>query len=376
MKKLITWFTVLLGALLAWAVTPPAVTAASAVTVTLQHEVHDQQARGHPGSPGAYADFTVYDLTAYYHQRAAQGTAIDTLAKQLGQDDDQAIAAFIAAHHLRAVAHVETDTTGQARFCVDGAWGNAFLVVQTTPGHDPVNALAVNEKSMPIVFSLPQADQAAGITLATKAVRTQRAVYFYKYGRDGRVTAPLAGATFALRRGPAYLTTSGAWRTTVHPLADPQVLKLTSAADGLVLLKDVPLAVGRYVITELKAPAGYQLTRQARQIALQVPQADTDAAITLNGAALRPLLADQVQAREAKRTALRVYNPHTPDQPKTPGGITPGTPGNPLTRLLRHLPQTGEVKTSLALLGLALIGLSLSIGKKIHDIGEREINEK
>ncbi|WP_056989225.1 pilin N-terminal domain-containing protein [Lacticaseibacillus camelliae] len=371
MKKINSLIVLLLGILMLAFGRGHPVAAATDVQVTIQHVVNQQSARGQPTRPGAFAHFTVYDMTATAHERSVRGEPVSRLAEALGQKDDQAIGAFIKQQHLRPVANVETDAGGSAHFAVSGAWGNAYLIVQTTPGFDPTNALNVNEKALPIVLSFPQENQAQGVTIVTKAVRVQRAVYFYKYGRSGRETAPLKGAIFAVRRAGAYLTTAQRWLQTKSPLADHRVLKMHSQADGLVMLKGVPLAPGSYVVQELKAPKGYALTRQAQQIRLSIPRADTMAQITVNGVALRPLLADRVQRGEASRTELRIYNPIKAVPPKTPGG---NGPGPRLTHYWGHLPQTGEAKASLALLGSLIIGFTVYYWKR-HLRQGRECNK-
>lgn len=380
MKKVNALITLLLGILLMTFTQPHQVSANSNVQVTIQHVVNQESARGQPAQPGAFAHFSIYDLTAVAHDWSKSGGSVSTLAEKLGRKDDQAIEAYIKANRLRQVAQVQTNGGGLAHFTVDGTWGNAYLIVQTSPGYDPTNALNVYEKSMPIVMSLPLENQAQGVTINTKAVRVQRAVYFYKYGRSGRETAPLKDAVFAVRHNGDYLTTSNQWLSTTTPLTDRRVLKMHSAADGLVLLKDVRLGAGSYVVQELKAPKGYELTRQAQNVALEIPRADTEAQITVNGAALRPLLADQIQPGESSRRVLRVYNPA---KPPIPGRVTPPGPPQghhgPRPKPNRHLgllPKLGEAKTSLVILGIIFIAIAVMIEEYVHKIGEREIDEK
>lgn len=118
---------------------------------------------------------------------------------------------------------------------------------------------------------------------------------------------------------------------------------------------------------EVQAPAGYHLTAASRHVRIQIPQASADAAITVNGALLRPLLADRVQPGEAQRAALRVYNVR-PQLPNTGGSQPP--------QLRQRLPDTGEMKLSLAIVGLLIIGSALLIWRKGKPIWECEQNEK
>lgn len=351
MKRLTFFIALLLGALLRLSLPTQAVQAATSTPVTIEHTISP---RGGPRVPGANAQFQIYDLTPTYQAHAAHGQSLAQLASKLGALDNQAIMQYVAKQKLAQVSQVTTDTSGQAHFTVNGDWGRAYLVVQTTPGYDPQNALAVHEQSLPMVFSFPIEDQAQGITLATKAISTQRAIYFYKYGKESNT--PLQGAVFAIRRADdRYLYQDGSWRAN----SDSGLMTFTSDKQGLVLLKDLALQQGQYTLQEINAPKGYQITQAAKHIAVVVPRADSGRAITVNGAALRPLLADRVQRQEVQRQALRVTNTVTP---------TPSTAVPP--RLNHYFPQTGEAKLSIALLGFIIIGISIVAWKKKHQYWE------
>ncbi|WP_407894168.1 SpaA isopeptide-forming pilin-related protein [Lacticaseibacillus sp. N501-2] len=374
MKRLIILFTLLSSLLMATLLSGHQVQAAT-TQVTLEHTLN---AANGTTRPGVGARFEIYDVTA-----ASQNQSTVALAHELGAKDDQAIAAYIAAKHLPKLRSVETDQTGSAYFTVEGSTQSRYLVVQTTPGVD-----AGDQRAMPIVFSPTRADQIQGLTLVTKPVAVQPAVYFYKYAKG--VDIPLAGAVFVLRRGvDQYLSPDGQWHQSKNPRSDPDVMRVTSDHQGLVLLTGMALLSGRYEMQEVQAPSGYQITTASQHVAVVIPQTGTNAAITVNGAALRPLLADQVQAGEAARQALRVYNvrpslPQTPGDgqppitprpllPQTPGDEQPPqTPSGPSTPPRRNLPDTGEVKISLAIVGLLIIGIALLLWKKGNDIQEEK----
>lgn len=356
MKRLTFFIALLLGVFVRFGMSPQAVHAATSTTVTIEHTI---SSRGGPRVPGANAQFRIYDLTPTYQVHAAQGQSLAQLASKLGALDNQAIMQYVVKQKLVQVSQVTTDTTGQARFAVNGDPARAYLVVQTTPGYDPQNALAVHEQALPMVFSFPIEGQAQGVTLATKAVSTQRAIYFYKYGKESHV--PLKGAVFAIRRADSrYLYQDGSWRAK----QGAGLMTFTSDKQGLVLIKDLALQQGHYTIQELKAPKGYQITQAAKHIAVVIPRADSGHAISVNGAALRPLLADRVQREEAQRQVLHVTNKLIP---------TPSTAVPP--RLNHYFPQTGEAKLSIALLGFIIIGISIVVWKKKHQYGELKTND-
>ncbi len=365
MKKIILWLGLLLGITLSTAFYPGhQARAADDVTITLHHQPGIQATTAGRGQP-ATARFAVYDLTPVYVQARQRGQSITTIQKQLATKDTTAMAAYVQKHELNKVTTVMTNASGTADFTVSSLNGRAYVVVQETSGNDPNNALTVNEMSMPITFSLPLKDNQTHVDLYTKAVRVQRAVYFYKYARGIDETAPLAGAKFAIKHVDSgkttYLTATGQFVTSAHPLTDTRVLKLTSAKTGLVLLADVPLAAGKYVAIELKAPSGYRITTEAKRINVVIPSSATKN-VTVNGATLRPLLAGSVQPNEAQRSSLWVYNdlilPHLPDT----GGNPPGNPSTGYTPKKTHhgfLPQTGETKANMMILGIIMLALTI-----------------
>ncbi|MFD1393944.1 prealbumin-like fold domain-containing protein [Lacticaseibacillus jixianensis] len=311
---------------------------------------------------------TVYELTA-----AAQDSS---LPQQVATMTPAAVTKFITEHHLTAVAQLAFSAPA-ATFSATA--GRTYLLIQAQAPSETESYWTA-----PTMFTAGSAP----MTVSLKPVLIHTAPYFYKYGRSlaSGETAPLAGATFALRRqGPAgweYRTAAGDWLATTAPLQAPQVAHFVSEKDGLVLA-DVTLTPGAYQFTELAAPDGFTITDDAKAIPVQVPAAG---AITLKGETLRPLIEGRVPATEAKRPELRVYNltnrphlpdtdgnppdsPHRPHLPDTDGNPPPaphrphlpdtdGTPPSGLPkvgRLRLWLPETGEARANLLLAGLALI---------------------
>lgn len=239
MKRL-TFFAMVVATFVAMILAPQHHAQAATTAVTITHTLNCADGTI---TPSAGAKFQVYDLTPVYHAQTAESGAFATLAHELGAKDEQAIAAYINASHLPRVAEVVTDDTGQAHFNVDGTVGQAYLVVQATPQNSAGNVMAASQQSLPIVFRLSQADQTQGIALQTKPVSIQRAVYFYKYAQHAEI--PLHGAVFALHRPDGrYLGSDGQWRQSPDPRSDPNVLRVSSDEQGLVLLRGIALASG------------------------------------------------------------------------------------------------------------------------------------
>ncbi|WP_338215346.1 SpaA isopeptide-forming pilin-related protein [Lacticaseibacillus salsurivasis] len=299
------------------------VQAANQVTITVTQGAVETPARGQPT--------TVYDLTPVVQNT----TDLATLQATLQGLSEQQAKTYVIQHHLKAVTRF-TMLDKQAIFTATP--GRTYLLIQQLPimrrGGDWV---------APIVFTAGS----ASMTLEEKAVSARAAPYLYKYGQNsvtGR-TAPLAGAVFALRRwragGWQYLTQQSTWLATRQPLLTAAVGRFTSDHTGLVLA-DVALAPGEYQFTELAAPNGYTITEAAKAIRVQVVESGM---VSVRGAPLKPLLAGHASSSEAKRSALRVYNPTTTIPYHPDGGTTP-----PQSHL--WLPKTGEDTLNLLLAGL------------------------
>lgn len=377
MRRVMFLLTLMTGFCLALFTNCQSVGAFSQGVVTIQH---NPVQRTRPSGEDGGAKFEIYDLTEFCRDQKAGGVSLATLERDLGAKDNQDIKAFISRNNLEKVVTVQTSEEGTARFKVNCGPDRVYLAVQTDWSCEPQGALGTYEQSMPIVFSM--STQTNELTLETKPVRIQRSVYFYKYA--AKIGVPLQGAVFALHRlDQQYLTQNGGWQRTTKPLDNQNVLKVVSDAQGLVLLKDVPLPSGRYVFEELKAPDGYQITQQSRQINVVIPQSYADA-VTVNGVMLHPLIANHVQNAVVGSKALRVYNavvPMTPNKtevpetlPETGSPVEPGMPpetGTP-TQTNQMLPQTGNVKLRLGLLGVALMGVTLLVWRNDFYTRERK----
>ncbi|WP_461226310.1 prealbumin-like fold domain-containing protein [Lacticaseibacillus suihuaensis] len=357
MRKTIQVFIALLiGCALGLGLRGQPVKAASATVV-----IHAPSAITSRGQP----QFAAYDITAYAQKRKAAGESLAELRLRLQAADARKLRQFVANHHLVAAA------TGAESLVVPS--GNRdYLLLQDTSATLDFTGFA---RTLAVIVAVTPAD---GVVEAyPKPVTETAAVYFYKYATlvDGAKT-PLAGAAFVLARthdgSRQYLSTDGGWVTSTAPRTDKAVRKLRSDASGAVLLENIRLPAGRYWFREVRAPQGFTITAAARRVSLRVTATD----LWLNGHRLANLLDGHIQNGESGRAGLRVYNPQKPAGPpgKETTPPTPATPSTPSTKppaTTHHsfwphlpitggwLPQTGEARSAMALLGIVIIGIAL-----------------
>ncbi|WP_225048541.1 prealbumin-like fold domain-containing protein [Lacticaseibacillus kribbianus] len=329
---------------------------AASTTVTV-HPPSAVASRGHPR-------FTAYDITSYVAKREAAGETLAELRLRLQGADARRLRQFVANHHLEVAA------SGTESLVVPSA-NRDYLLLQDTPATLDFAGYA---RTLAVIVEVTPTDGV--IEAYPKPVTEAAAVYFYKYATlvDGTKT-PLAGARFALTRthrgARQYLSTAGGWVTSTQPLTDARVKKVRSDASGAVLLDRVRLPAGTYVFREVQSPQGFMISAKAKNVVVRVTTTD----IWVNGHRLRNLLDGHIQAGEAARVGLRVYNPQRPagppgkdTTPPTPTPSTPGTttPNNPHSSIWPHLPitggwlpQTGEARSAMAILGIVIIGIAL-----------------
>ena len=132
-------------------------------------------------------------------------------------------------------------------------------------------------------------------------------------------------------------------------------LTFTSQADGQVRYAGPTLTAGDYAFKEIRAPSGYQVNDASQHVVMHVPKSGN---ITISGVALAPVMGGHVLDMMLDEAKLWVVNypgdgilPGTDVTPPTSGTTKPHQPGDPQI----WLPQTGEAKAELLLIGVLLI---------------------
>lgn len=204
--------------------------------------------------------------------------------------------------------------------------------------------------------------------LEAKGTTIQEKPYFYKVGAslNGK-TQGLNGAQFVLTREVAgqrqYLMADGNWS-----IDGKTAQRYTSDAAGLIRYDDISLSAGDYEFREVKPPAGYQITPAAQHVAMHIPATGK---ITVQSTALEPLLADQVPSVEKVPQSIRILNDLDAD---SQGDESKGTDSSLAIisqpkQSKRHglLPQTGEARALLALIGGLMILIAIVIFKHLRN---------
>ncbi|AQP53748.1 hypothetical protein CBF34_08515 [Vagococcus penaei] len=230
----------------------------------------------------AGADFVFYPLTASQEKKIIQ----DKLYEVNYLSD-----LFIQNEKLIATNQLSLNQTGKGQVVLlTNSDIVNYLVVQTRLGELYETNQSSYERALPFLLKTPAEDWQEMLTRVPKFREYEQVPYFYKFGKIepssesvNLLEKPLAKAEFVLYRTKEqgqkeYLKATVAnnhaveWVQSDQPLTDSSVGKLQSDDTGLVSLRHVKLPPGEYVIQEVQAPNGYQMTQDSQQIMLIIPQ--------------------------------------------------------------------------------------------------------
>ena len=167
---------------------------------------------------------------------------------------------------------------------------------------------------------------------------------------------------------------NGGFKASASPLSDDEIAKFTSNSAGLVMYDRESLDPGTYYFSEVQAPKGYRITDEARKIEVYIPKKMSDG-VKVNGTALEGLYDQKLSDGAVSAAKPRIYN-YSIENPPSNSGKT-NTPGKPTTPksvkkkgLWGMLPQTGESKSIMALLGIGIICLVVLVSAKRRNYKE------
>lgn len=276
---------------------------------------------------------------------------------------------FIERHSLKPLSR---QTGNKANSSIDFIVPrcDAYLIVQTDENGVIENAGNNGTFTLPFVFLMNDDfkidDQGRmWFQIKGKTSLVQRSAYFFKYGKNAGGELPLSDAKFVLYRLDGsiklYCTNNGGFKASASPLSDDEIAKFTSNSAGLVMYDRESLDPGTYYFSEVQAPKGYRITDEARKIEVYIPKKLSDG-VKVNGTALEELYDQKLSDGAVSAAKPRIYN-YSIENPPSNSGKT-NTPGKPTTPngvkkkgLWGMLPQTGEAKSIMALLGIGIICL-------------------
>lgn len=339
------------------------------------------------------AEFSVYDMTDFFYEEIAKpGKNADSVIKEYSTRSKAS--ELIASEKIQMVETVTTsgegDARGTARLSVPRMKDDnyaVYLIFENDIDNPQAEFNIDLEKiAMPIIVMLPimhpdnETEELNEIHIYPKNIGYLRDPYFFKYGKENaqspELGVPLEGAIFVLYQivndQKLYLDLSPAsdlqnsWVVPEgDPLSDPRISKFISDEDGVVTTGGRLLPSGEYFFEEVQSVEGYQIEKES--IPVVVPDSWEDGNgnplyVTVNGQQMDELENGEVPASAYAKVEPRVYNYQTPtDPPVTPEEPTsPGQPSKPGFKL----PQTGEAKMAISLLGVLLIVLVAYIWKK------------
>ena len=289
---------------------------------------------------------------------------------------------FIEKHGLKPLSRqTGSSVTASIDFIVPGR--DAYLIVQTDGNGVIENAGNNGTYTLPFVF-LPDDNfkiDSQGMMwyqIKGKTSLVQRSPYLFKYGRNAGGELPLGNAKFVLYRLDGsmklYCTNSGSFKTSDSPLNDGDVAKFTSNSSGLVMYDRGSLEPGTYYFCEVQAPKGYRMTSESQKVKVEIPSR-LDDGVKVNGVNLDKVYGSALSDRTVSAARPRIYN-YSIENPPSNSGKT-NTPGNPTTPnsvkkkgLWGMLPQTGEAKSIMALLGIGIICLVVLVSVKRRNYKE------
>jgi LPXTG-motif cell wall-anchored protein len=292
---------------------------------------------------------------------------------------------FIEKHSLKPLSRQTGNKANSSiDFIVPGC--DAYLIVQTDENGVIENAGNNGTFTLPFVFLMNDDfkidDQGRmWFQIKGKTSLVQRSAYFFKYGKNAGGELPLSDAKFVLYRLDGsiklYCTNNGGFKASASPLSDDEIAKFTSNSAGLVMYDRESLDPGTYYFSEVQAPKGYRITDEARKIEVYIPKKLSDG-VKVNGTALEELYDQKLSDGAVSAAKPRIYNYSIENPPSNSGKTnTPGKPNTPTTPnsvkkkvLWGMLPQTGEAKSIMALLGIGIICLVVLVSVKRRNYKE------
>lgn len=343
------------------------------------------------------ANFRIYDVTDYYSglQLDARSfveyfSSMEPAAARKLAEEQRFLE--VAGSPIQTSTHEEygrgVATIELPRFTADGRYA-VYLVLEDDVEPAVDFNIDIEQFSRPLALLLPIMDPSATdkeldiIHIYPKNIGYYRDPYFFKYGEvtgnpDSEV--PLEGVVFAMYQLAAsgeklYLDMDSrndlgnSWVFSQDPLTDENVTKFTSDEDGLVATIGRFFASGTYYFEELESVAGYEITEADRAIEVVIPDSWYDDAgniryVTVNGQQMLELPSGQIPAEAYEKAEPRVVN-YRSELEKDPVEATkPPTNPNAPSRPGGFLPQTGEAKAAISLVGLLLVLSAAVIWKK------------
>lgn len=255
----------------------------------------------------------------------------------------------------------------------DGRYA-AYLFIETGLADSTEINVDLENKAQPIMVVLPiidpmGSDELTEIHIYPKNVGYVRDPYFFKYGVDTDNTErPLAGAKFAFYQknengDRLYLDINPAtdlrnnWIAVDDPAQSGEISIFESDENGLVTTGQHFFPSGTYYFEEIETAPGFVIDEAAREIKVEIPASWRNDEgefqyVMVNGQPMEELISGMVPEGV---TSPRVLN-HREDAEPPVSPTQPGDPGQPSKPGFK-LPQTGEAKSFISLIGILILGV-------------------
>ena len=132
------------------------------------------------------------------------------------------------------------------------------------------------------------------------------------------------------------------------------------------------LEPGTYYFCEVQAPKGYRMTSESQKVKVEIPSR-LDDGVKVNGVNLDKVYGSALSDRTVSAARPRIYN-YSIEYPPGKSSVTPPSPeihkGVRRKGLWGMLPQTGEAKSFMLLLGIGLICLVVLVSVKRRNYKE------
>lgn len=228
-----------------------------------------------------------------------------------------------------------------------------YLIMQEV---DSVSTSGEENRLYPILLT-PDNLASESLTIQGKLVPIDGDIYFFKVSET---KIPLEGAEFVIYR----LTEQGAkdYLVSSSPMKwgdkKDQATLFVSDTTGLVRVPTRTFETGHYYMEEVKAPDGYEITEQAKKIAINLTRDGEDSqqnqAIYVNQQRLTKFQANHLSKQVVEQLEPSIVNQSLDGTPPTKEAV-PGKNQPRLTGSTGKLPQTNEQKTIVAALGTCLL---------------------
>ncbi|MGL5685562.1 MAG: prealbumin-like fold domain-containing protein [Vagococcus fluvialis] len=352
MKKIMIWLSLLIVSLVTVTATSSAeevTTSPNNVTVELTHETSSETG----------TTFSVFGITQKDYEYA--------LSQKL-ELSSQKTKAWIKKNGLPLIKEVWVGKSNKVVFDLPKYNSEQelmyYVILQNLPENEE-NGITSYE-AFPSYVSLDEQDSSY-LKIQTKRVSLALNPYFFKYS-SGDNQKPLEKAEFIFYRlnelnEREYLIDSESNQFSLIKNKD-EARKFTSEKNGLVIMDNNQLIPGTYYFEEVKAPEGFQMTLESKQIELVVSKdMEGQLTMTVKGTELEPVQAGKLPQDIIKQGTPRVLNdpilgkPIEKDPPtKTPSNNKPIRKG--------YLPQTGESILAVSSFGFVLMFIAYKLMKR------------